>query len=101
MPNFYQTKGILHQFTCVATLQHNVLAERKHQHILNVARAFKFQSSLPMKYWNDFVLTVVHLINWTPTPLLDYKSPLEMLSTTPSPHTLTCVFLESIFRINP
>lgn len=78
MPIFYQTKGILHQLTCVSTPQQNVLAKWKHQHILNVARDLKFQSGLSMKYWNEFGLTTVYLINQTPTPKLNSKSPIEI-----------------------
>lgn len=42
MKDFYLEKGIIYQKYCVETLRENSTIERKHQHILNVARALKF-----------------------------------------------------------
>lgn len=46
----YSTHGIVHQRSCVNRPQQNAREERKHRHILEVARALRFQSGLSVSY---------------------------------------------------
>ena len=84
---------ITHQFSCAYTPQQKSVVERKHQHLLNVARALLFLSNVPLVYWSDCVLTAVFLINHTPSLLLNKLYPYEVLrKKTPDYHF--CVFLD-------
>ncbi|XP_075074719.1 uncharacterized protein LOC142162284 [Nicotiana tabacum] len=47
---FLASEGILHQLSCVATPQQNGIVERKHKHLLEIARGLMFQSKLHMSY---------------------------------------------------
>lgn len=77
--SLFASFGILHQSSCPYTPQQNGLVERKHRHILEVARSLHFQSSIPLRVWGDCTLTAVYLISRTASPLINNKTPFEVL----------------------
>ena len=79
LKSYFGKEGILHQTSCVYTPQQNGRVERKHRHILNVARSLMFQAIIPIRFWGECVLAACHVINRTPSTLLQGKTPYEML----------------------
>nr|KYP36052.1 Retrovirus-related Pol polyprotein from transposon TNT 1-94 [Cajanus cajan] len=82
MQNFYAETGILHQTSCIETLQKNGIVERKHQHLLNVTRSLLFQANFPSVFWSYALLHSALLINCIPSPFVNQSSPYEKLFQT-------------------
>jgi len=58
MSEFFSSKGIIHQTSCLETPEQNGIAERKHRHLLNVTRALIFQ----FKISTHFCLMPLHML---------------------------------------
>ncbi|KAJ0951185.1 putative RNA-directed DNA polymerase [Helianthus annuus] len=79
MLSFYTKQGILLETTCPHTPQQNGVVERKHRHLLDTARALRFEANLPKRFWGECVLTAAYIINRLPSKTLDDKTPYEIL----------------------
>ncbi|KAF5812650.1 putative RNA-directed DNA polymerase [Helianthus annuus] len=79
MVDFYANQGILLETTCPHTSQQNGVVERKHQHLLDTARALRFGAKLPKRFWGECVLTAAYIINRLPSKTIGDKTPYEKL----------------------
>ncbi|GKB16752.1 retrovirus-related pol polyprotein from transposon TNT 1-94 [Tanacetum coccineum] len=80
-----EENGTFHRLSCPYTPQQNGRVERKHRHVVETGLAMLFNGRVPPKYWAEAFSSAVYIINRLPTPVLDHKSPFEVLfSRTPS-----------------
>ena len=65
--DYLLSQGIVHQSSCIDTLQQNGVAERKNRHLLEVVRSLMFTTRVPKFFWGEAVLTATYLINRMPS----------------------------------
>lgn len=83
LASYFRRQGIIHETSCIGTLQQNRRVEQKHRRILNVMLVLRFQAGLLIEYWAECALTACYLINRTPSKLLENKTPFELLYDQP------------------
>ena len=71
--------GITHYTTAPHTLQQNGVSERRHRHLVEIGLTLLHDAHLDFSYWLYAFQTTSYLINRQPTPLLQEKSPFEVL----------------------
>nr|KYP75714.1 Retrovirus-related Pol polyprotein from transposon TNT 1-94 [Cajanus cajan] len=87
MHNFFSSKGIIHQTSCVETPEQNGIVERKYQHLLSVTRALLFQSIFLQNFW-CFNVSTLRVFG-----CLCYISTLKAHRQKLDPQAHPCVFL--------
>ena len=105
---FLTKHGVVHLSSCVETPQQNGIAECKNRHLLDVARACIFAWQVQKYLWGEAVLTATYLINKTPSKVLDFTPPRQILldrypqmaslSSNPPPRIFGCT---AFVHINP
>lgn len=70
-------------------------------YILEMARALKFQSGLSNEFWEECVLTYVHIMNRLPSSVLNNKSPYEVLYKKSPDYANLRAFGCLVFSANP
>jgi hypothetical protein len=73
--SYLKQKGIKHEITTPDTPQHNGVAERMNQTLLDKVQAMLLDANLPKSYWYDALQYVVHIHNITPTCALKDQTP--------------------------
>jgi len=86
---FFSKNGIIHQTFYSHISQQNGVVERKHRHILDVARTIMLHMSVLKYLWSDAMLSACHLINRMPSFILDKKSPFSCLFPNKTPFSMT------------
>lgn len=77
--SFFQRIGIVHHVSCPHAHQQKGSAECKHHYIVEKGLALLYQASVPLKFWDEALLTATYLINRLPTPVVNFKTPFESL----------------------
>ena len=77
--DFFRTNGIHFHFSCPYTSQQNGKAERLNRTIGNMIRTLLIQASMPFSFWVEALLTTSHILNLSPSSLLNYTTPYETL----------------------
>jgi len=79
LKTYLSNHGISHYNTAPHTPQQNGVTERRHRHLVETGLTLLHDASLSLSYWPHAFQTAAYLINRQPTPLLQNKSPFEVL----------------------
>jgi len=86
--SFFQRIGISHHVSCPYAHQQNGSAKRKHRHIVEVGLSLLTHASMPLKFWDEALITATYLINRLPSKVINNETPLERLHNQQPDYTM-------------
>jgi histone deacetylase 1/2 len=78
--------------SCPHAHHQNILAKRKHRHIVDVGLALLANASMPVKFWDEAFLTATYLINILPGKVINFQMPTELLLKETPDYTSLWIF---------
>ena len=85
---FLESRGIIHQTSCVCTPKKNGIVEWKNGPILAIAHALMLQMYVPKLFWANAILTAAYLLNRMPSRILKGKSHFEIFFPGKNPFSI-------------
>jgi hypothetical protein len=70
-------QGIQRHYSTPYNPQQNGVVERRNQTVVGMARALLKQRGMPAMFWGEVVVTVVYILNRSPTKALEGRAPYE------------------------
>lgn len=77
--SFFQRIGSTHHVSCPHAHQQNGSAERKHRYLVEVALSLLAHAAMPLKFWDEAILTAAYLINRLPSRVINQDTPISCL----------------------
>lgn len=78
----------------------NGRVERKHRHLIEIAKAIRVHAYLPFKFWGRCVLAATHIIDKLPVAVLGWQTPFERLFGKPPTYTELRVIGSSCYSLD-
>ena len=75
--SFAQSLGIIHETTTPYSLASNGVVERKNRTLIELTNAMLIESSAPLHFWGEVILTPCHVLNRVPHKK-SHTTPFEM-----------------------
>jgi transposase InsO family protein len=70
-------EGVQRHYSAPYSPQQNGVVERRNQTVVGMARALLKQRGMPAVFWGEVVVTVVYILNRSPTKALNGRTPYE------------------------
>ena len=78
---FVQSLGIIHKTTAPYSSTSNGVVERKNKTLIELTNAMLIESSAPLYFWGEAILTTCHVLNRVPHKK-SHTTPFEMWKRT-------------------